>query len=323
MLARLGVRLGPGGMGEVEEVGLRALDDDLAVAADVAVVGARARHAEDGPRLLRPIHEIGRLQDTHPLPAIDEHPVRALPPEDRRALLGLVRDDRPGDVPLEKVLAVGGVDVGAVRFVLVPHPPAAGRLGMDEGVDDPLRAQGDDTLVFPVDEVAAGVMDDVPVAAPVGRDAPDVGDEHVVGPAVLDEAGRPEGVAPRFELEPLGRPPVGPGQPAVGRRRDADVRAVAPADAVLGVGGVRPAVGVEDPPGPFPVIPDERRVGRAVEDRIAVERRRRRAVRGGRGRRALGPAAGDRGKEKARTTKAPKNGGHDTYFLLFPAAVKY
>ena len=114
---------------------------------------------------------------------------------------------------------------------------------MDEGVDDPLRAQGDDTLVFPVDEVAAGVMDDVPVAAPVGRDAPDVGDEHVIGPAVFEEARRPEGVAPRFELEPLGRPPVCPGQATVGRRRDTDVRAVAPTgDEPLADGeGLQPA----------------------------------------------------------------------------------
>ena len=171
---------------------------------------------------------------------------------------------------------------------------------------------------FQLDEVAAGVMDDVPVAAPVGRDAPDVGDEHVIDPAVFDETWRPEGVAPRFELEPLGRPPVGPGQPAVGRRRDADVGAVAPADAVLGVGSVRPAVGVEDPPGPFPVVPDERRVGRAVEDRVAVKRRRRSAVRGGRGRRALGPAAGDHGKEKGENDEGPKNGGHDTCFLFIP-----
>ena len=206
MLARFRVRLGPGGMGEVEEGGLGALDDDLAVAADVAVVGTLARDAEDGPRLLRPIHEIGRLKDTHPLPAVDEHPVRALPPEDRRALLGLVRDDRSGDGPFEKILAVGGVDVGAVGFVLVPHPPAAGRLGLDEGVDDPLRAQGDDALVFPGDEVAAGVMNDVPVAAPVGRDAPDVGDEHVVGPAVLDETGRQKVLRPCSNSSPWAVP---------------------------------------------------------------------------------------------------------------------
>src|SRR5512138_1123459 len=115
-------------MSEIKEVGVRSLDEDLAVAADVAVVGPLARDAEDGPRLLGPIHEVGGLKDGHPLPPVDEHPIIVPPPKNGWAFLGLAGDDETLDRPLVEVLAVGGVDVRAVGLVLVPHPPAARRL---------------------------------------------------------------------------------------------------------------------------------------------------------------------------------------------------
>ncbi len=275
MFSGFSMVLGAERMGEIEDVCLAALNDDLAMAADIGVVRPCAGYVEDRRRLLSPAREIIRAKNGHPFPAVDEHPVGALPPEDGGPFLGCARDDGTGDPPPGKVLAVRSVDVRAMGLVLEPHPPAPVPLSHDERIDHPVGAQRDNGFEFPVDEVPALVVDDVPFAAPVRRDAPDIGKEHMEGPAVLDETGGPESVPPRFELESLGRPPVSPSQAAVGRGGDADVRAVAPAHAVLGVGRVGPAVGIKDPPGPFLVVPDQGRIGRPVENGIAIERRRR------------------------------------------------
>jgi len=89
-------------VGEVEDGGLGALDDDLAVPPDVGVVGALSRDAEDPVRLLRPSREVGRTQDAHPLPAVDEHPVGAAPPEHGRAFLGFPVTTGPATVQLTR-----------------------------------------------------------------------------------------------------------------------------------------------------------------------------------------------------------------------------
>jgi hypothetical protein len=78
VLSRLGVRFRAEGVSEVKEEGAVALDADLAVAPDIAVVRTSSGNVQDRPRLLGPIRQVCGAKDGHPLPAVNEHPVRAL-----------------------------------------------------------------------------------------------------------------------------------------------------------------------------------------------------------------------------------------------------
>ncbi len=83
----------------------------------------------------------------------------------------------------------------------------------------------------------------------------------MVGSCMPEHLGRPEGIAPALELQPGEDTAIQPIAP-IGGGGDADVGPVRPGDARSIYCGA--AVGIQQPPGLFLPVPDDRGVGSTV-----------------------------------------------------------
>jgi hypothetical protein len=121
-----------------------------------------------------------------------------------------------------------------------------------------------------VQKIVAGEVKDVAGMIPVGEDAGNDGEEHVIRPVNVDDLWRPERGVGRGQWN-RSLADIRPVRAAVGGLGDAEVCAVNPCDAAR-VGEVGAAIGVEHPPTLASAIPHNDRIGSTIVNRIAKER---------------------------------------------------
>lgn len=257
-------------MGEVEQVRMAVVDHDIGVMALVIIISAGARFLEQVIRLPGPVEGIVGAVHTQTGPVVDDHPQPFLKTEDLGALAGFVADGLAFVLPVVQVGAVGIVNGFGVFFIVEPHAPITVGHSEDTGVDDFVIDQGQGGLVVPVEEVFAGQVEDVARMGPVFKDAGNIGQVHVVGAVVFDDIGGPVGVV-SFDVIDIGVLAVGPCNAAVVGFGDADGAAVYPCYAGQSR-DIGPTAGVKHEPFLLALVPDDDRIGRAVKNRVTVER---------------------------------------------------
>ncbi|MNC34194.1 hypothetical protein D3C75_826180 [compost metagenome] len=161
--------------------------------------------------------------------------------------------------------------MGAVGFILIPHPEAAFRQGQHTGVNHPVGAKSQLGFEMPDQQIGTGIMKDLPfMAGPLGRHTLDVADIHMVQAFMEENLRRPEGITAPFEVKPLQNASVKPILPTVPGYGHTQIRAVDPSH--TSPFGGSPAVGVNHPPFLQLPVPDDHRIGGPVINRIAEQR---------------------------------------------------
>jgi len=208
------------------------------------------------------------------LPAIRNQPVTAPPVKDLGALTIEFGDRIALSLPSHEVWAVSVGKGSLSAFILVPHPPPAIGQFDDTRVDHLVGLQIHRAEALPVHAIRAGEMNDFARVLPVVEDPRHITQKHVVGTVDPDDFRCPVGGVIRvlvFSIANVGYPSVGPGRPAIGGLRHADVRTVDPSHAGR-IGRGSTTLRIIHVPLPNLGIEAERRISRRVKHRITKKR---------------------------------------------------
>ena len=208
---------------------------------------------------------IFRCINCKPVPEIRNHPDFSAEFKHIRSFLTAVRNLFSNCIPMIQIVADCCVCPAFLVLVLVPHLVCMRCNFINAGINHALGIEINPSFKSPVPEVCRSIMQHPSRILPIVWNAGDVGDIHVIQTLCLDDLRCPERIVSRLNIKSLKCSAVQPfcAIPACCNAKGCSMH---PGHTDRNIRGT--ALGVKQVPLFFFFIPDDRRIGWAVVNRI-------------------------------------------------------